>query len=76
MPAEKRSVPVQSLSSPIADTSAATPPVARVEFTEQVRKWAGTHSILQRAAELDLLFDEPASAEAAPSPQVADAPQA
>lgn len=76
VPAEKRSVPVQSLSSPIADTSAATPPVARVEFTEQVRKWAGTHSILQRAAELDLLFDEPASAEAAPSPQVADAPQA
>lgn len=61
-----------------ADT-AATPPVARVEFTEQVRQWAGAHSIRQRAAELDLLFDAPpapASAEAAPSPQVADEPQA
>ncbi|HEX5737076.1 MAG TPA: VCBS domain-containing protein, partial [Hydrogenophaga sp.] len=76
VPAQKLSVPVQSMSAPEVNTSAATPPVARVEFTEQVRKWAGTHSILQRAAELDLLFDEPASAEAAPSPQVADTPQA
>jgi hypothetical protein len=75
---EKLGTPIQSLSKPDAG---ATPPVARVEFTEQVRQWAGAHSIRQRAAELDLLFDEPpasasASAEAAPSHQVADAPQA
>jgi hypothetical protein len=74
----KLSAPIQSLNQPDADTGA-TPPVARVEFTEQVRQWAGAHSIRQRAAELDLLFDAPqapASAEAAPSSQVADAPQA
>lgn len=75
---EKLSTPIQSLSKPEAKAGA-TPPVARVEFTEQVRQWAGAQSIRQRAAELDLLFDAPpapASAEAAPSPQVVDAPQA
>jgi hypothetical protein len=71
----KPGTPVPSLSKSEADANA-TPPVARVEFTEQVRQWAGVHSIRQRAVELDLLFDEPASAEAAPSPQVADASQA
>lgn len=76
VPVEKHSTPVQSLGKPDADTNALTHPVARVEFTEQLRQWAGNHSIRQRAAELDLLFDEPASAEATPSPQVADIPQA
>ena len=75
-PTASADAPVPSLSTTAdTDTTAPTPPVARVEFTEQVRQWAGTHSIRQRAAELDLLFDAPASAEAAPSHQAAVTPQ-
>jgi VCBS repeat-containing protein len=57
------------------EPAALAPPLARVEFTEQVRQWAGANSIRQRAAELDLLFVAPTPAEASSPEEVADSPQ-